>query len=298
MRLVTRPDLDGLTCAVLLSDCEPVESIELVHPQDITDRRIPIGPEDILANMPYHPACGLWFDNHVLTDPRSMPPRTFRGRYGQSPSAARVVYEHYAAEHPALSRYEPLLGEADRLDSGRLTMQDVLSPAGYILLGFTLDPRTGLGDVRGYFLDLLPAVKEMPVEDVLGLPPVRERVQSLREQDRDFREAALAHSRLEGNVVVTDFRPADHLPAGNRFLVYTLFPEATVSVRVQWGPQRRHVAVSVGRSIFNRASRTNCGVLMSLYGGGGHPGAGACVLSLATADAQISEIVSTLKRNG
>jgi hypothetical protein len=298
MRLVTRPDLDGLTCAVILSQCEPIESIELVHPQDIADRRIPIGPEDILANMPYHPSCGLWFDNHVLTDPRSMPPRTFRGRYGQAPSAARLVYEHYAPAHPDLSRYETLLAETDRLDSAQLTLQDVLSPSGYILLGFTLDPRTGLGDVRPYFLELLPAVREKPVEEVLLLTPVRERVQQLREQDRHFREAAVAHSRLDGTVVVTDFRAVDPVPVGNRFLVYTLFPEATVSVRVQWGPDRASVAVSVGRSIFNRTSRTNCGVLMSLYGGGGHPGAGACVLSPATADGQIPEIVQALKRNG
>jgi hypothetical protein len=298
MRLVTRPDLDGLTCAVLLSDCEPIESIELVHPQDITDRQIAICPEDILANVPYHPSCGLWFDNHVLTDPRSMPPRTFRGRYGQSPSAARLVYEHYAPTHPELSRHEPLLTETDRLDSAHLTIQDVLSPTGYILLGFTLDPRTGLGDLREYFFALLPAVTEKPVDEVLLQPAVRERVQRLREQDHDFRETAIAHSRLEGTVVVTDFRPVDRLPAGNRFLVYTLFPEATVSVRVQWGPERRNVSVSVGRSIFNRASRTNCGVLMSLYGGGGHPGAGACILSPTMADGQIAEIVSTLKRNG
>ena len=86
MRLVTRPDLDGLTCAVLLSLCEPVDSIELVHPQDITDRRVPIGPEDILANMPYHPGCGLWFDNHVLSDARSTPPATLR------PEAIPIMY--------------------------------------------------------------------------------------------------------------------------------------------------------------------------------------------------------------
>jgi nanoRNase/pAp phosphatase (c-di-AMP/oligoRNAs hydrolase) len=37
---------------------------------------------------------------------------------------------------------------------------------------------------------------------------------------------------------------------------------------------------------------------MSVYGGGGHAGAGACLLPPATADARISEIVSTLERNG
>jgi hypothetical protein len=297
MRLVTRPDLDGLTCAVLLSLCESIDSVELVRPQDITDRRIAIGPQDVLANLPYHPSCGMWFDNHQLTDARSTPPSTFRGRYGQAPSAARLVYEHYAPTHPELARYETLLAETDRLDSAQLTLQDVLTPSGYILLGFTLDPRTGLGGLREYFRELLPAVKARPLEEILALGSVRERVQRLREQDRQFREAALAYSRLDGNVVVTDFRPVDPVPVGNRFLVYTLFPEATVSVRVQREPDRQGVAVSVGRSIFNRTSRVNVGVLMSLYGGGGHPGAGASVLAPATADRQIAEIVSSLKRN-
>jgi hypothetical protein len=96
MRLVTRPDLDGLTCAVLLSWCETIDSVELVHPQDVSDRRVAIGPADILANLPYHPSCAMWFDNHLLTDPKAMPPTSFRGRYGKAPSAARLVYEHYA----------------------------------------------------------------------------------------------------------------------------------------------------------------------------------------------------------
>ena len=42
MRLVTRPDLDGLTCAVLLSECETIDAVELVHPQDVSERRVAI----------------------------------------------------------------------------------------------------------------------------------------------------------------------------------------------------------------------------------------------------------------
>jgi hypothetical protein len=298
VRLVTRPDLDGLTCAVLLSRCETIDSVELVHPQDVTDRRVTIGPADMLANLPYHPSCGMWFDNHLLTDPKAIPPTGFRGRYGKGPSAARLVYEHYAPGRPDLARYETLLAETDRLDSAQLTLEDVVAPSGYILVGLTLDPRTGLGGAREYFDLLLPAVRERPMEEVVALPEVRERAARMRQQDHAFREAVLAHSRVDANVVVTDFRPLDAIPVGNRFLVFTLFPQANVAVRVQWGPGRQTVAVSTGRSIFNRTSRANLGVLMSLYGGGGHAGAGACTLPPATADARIADIVSTLKRNG
>ena len=298
MRLVTRPDLDGLTCAVLLSECETIEAVELVHPQDVSERRVSIGAGDVLANVPYHPACGMWFDNHLLTDPKAMPPAGFKGRYGKAPSAARLVYEHYAPTHPGIARHEKLVSETDRLDSAQLTLEDVVSPSGYVLLGFTLDPRTGLGSLREYFDVLLPALRRKPIEAVLELPVVRERATRMRDQDQAFKDAALAHSRLEQNVVLTDFRPLEPIPVGNRFLIFTLFPQASVAVRLQLGPDRERVAVSAGRSILNRGSKANIGVLMSLYGGGGHPGAGACLLPPSTADAQVAEIVGALQRNG
>jgi hypothetical protein len=297
MRLVTRPDLDGLTCAVVLSDCETVDAFEFVHPQQIRDRQVDVGKDDILANVPYHPSCGMWFDNHLLTDSVSTPPQGFRGRYGQAPSAAHLVYEHYLPTHPELNRYEELVRETDRLDSAQLDLNDVLTPSGYTLLGFTLDPKSGLGDVSEYFLDILPVVRTKSIQEVLDLPSVRERARRLREQDRRFREVAVAHSRLDEAVLVTDFRSVDPLPVGNRFLIYSVFPEATVSLRIQHGRAPETISVSVGRSIFNRASRANIGILMSLYGGGGQPGAGACVLPAKTADAQIAEIVTALKRN-
>jgi hypothetical protein len=298
MRLVTRLDLDGLTCAVLLSQCETIDATELVQPQDVSERVISIGPSDIIANLPYHPQCGMWFDNHLLTDPKAMPPTGFKGRYGKAPSAARLVYEHYVKEHPKLARHERLVAETDRLDSAQLTLDDVVSPSGYVLLGMTLDARSGLGNLRAYFDELLPAVRDRPVAEVLELPSVRERAQRMREQDQAFKQAARDRSRLDGSVVLTDFRDLDPIPVGNRFLVFTLFPEASAGVRVEWESGRERVVVSAGRSILNKSSRANIGVLMSLYGGGGHVGAGACVLQPATADAQIAEIVGALKRNG
>ena len=296
MRLVTRPDLDGLTCAVLLSKCERIDRIALVHPQDVADRRVEITAEDVLTNVPYHPACGLWFDNHLLTDARSTPPAGFRGRYAQAPSAARVVYDHYKAAHPELSGYDALLAETDRLDSANLTRDDVLSPEGYVLLSFTLDDRTGLEGPHDYFLALYPAVRDRSLPEVLALPEVAARVARLREQDRAYREKAVERSRLAGRVVVTDFRGLDPLPVGNRFLIYTLFPTATVSLRLQATRDGR-VSISAGRSIFDRSSRANLGVLLSLHGGGGHPAAAACVVKTDEADRRLAEIVAALERN-
>ena len=120
----------------------------------------------------------------------------------------------------------------------------------------------------------------------------------MRAQDQAFREATQKCSRLDGNVVITDFRNLSPLPVGNRFLVYTLFPQANISMRVHWGPTRDHVSVAVGHSIFNRTSRTTVGNLMSRYGGGGHKGAGHCLVPAAEAEEKVKEMIATMKKDG
>jgi hypothetical protein len=298
MRLVTRGDLDGLTCAVIITSSEEIDEILLVHPQDVTDKRLAITEDDILANLPYQSGCGKWFDHHLLTESNERPPQKFEGRYGLSPSAARVVYEYYIGRNPRIQNYERLLAETDRLDSAQLNIDDVLDPKDYILLGYTLDPRTGLGTYQDYFQRLVNWVKTRPIGEILALPEVQRRVARIKDQDADFRQATVANSRLEGNVVFTDFRQVRPIPVGNRFIVYTLFPRANISLRVHWGPSREHVAAAVGHSIFNRTSRTNVGMLMSTYGGGGHKGAGTCLLPVETAEAKIAEMIATMRKDG
>jgi hypothetical protein len=298
MRLVTRGDLDGLTCAVLVTSCEAIEEIRLVHPQDITDKKVAVTSADILANLPYHPDCGKWFDHHLLTVSNERPPAHFDGRYGLAPSAARMVFEYYIEAHPEIRRHERLLSETDRLDSASLNLEDVLDPKDFILLGYTLDPRTGLGAFNDYFLKLVDWLKTRSIGEILSSPEVVQRVQAIREQDRHFRDVTSSRSRLEGNVVFTDFRDEEKPPVGNRFLVYTLFPQANISIRVHRGPRGEHVAVAVGHSIFNRTSRTNVGELMSRYGGGGHRGAGTCLLPKDTAESSLRDIIASVRKDG
>jgi uncharacterized UPF0160 family protein len=137
MRLVTRGDLDGVTAAVLITIMEKIDSFELIHPQDITDRRFAVTAGDVLANLPYHPSAGMWFDHHELTLSNQSPPSHFRGRHAIAPSASRVIYDFYASDK--LGKYEHLVAETDRFDSATLNISDVIDPQGVILLGFTID---------------------------------------------------------------------------------------------------------------------------------------------------------------
>jgi hypothetical protein len=300
MRLVTRGDLDGLTCSVFITSVERIDAIELVHPQQLTDGRFEVREGDVIANLPYHPRCALWFDHHELVDANPRPREAFQGRYGLAPSTARLVHDYYAEKKgpKVFERYGELLEGTDRLDSANLTRQDVLNPQRVILLGFTIDSRTGLGGFRDYFLFLGMALRSMPLDDVLKTPQVLERVERMKAEDEKFRAALLACSHLETNVVVTDFRHLPEIPVGNRFLVYTLFPEATVSVRLQWGPGREVVMATVGHNIFDRSSWSDIGHTMSLFGGGGHRGAGSCPLPADDGDAALRRLVEELRRQG
>ena len=296
MRLVTRGDLDGLTCAVLLTLKEPIDSIALIHPQDITDGRAEIRSDDIIANLPYHPACALWFDHHLHTATPHVP-MGFKGVFAEAPSAARLVYEYYGGE-AALPQFAELVRETDRLDSANLTPEDVTRPQGYIKLGFTIDGRTGLGTFEKYFLHLVELLKAAtPIDQVLDDPSVKRRTEVLDSQDEIFRAELRSHSRVDGNVVITDFRDLDHVPVGNRFLIYALFPEVNVSVRVHWGPNRAFPMLLLGHSIFNRTCKTNVGELAARYGGGGHRGAGSIPL-MDEPDQQVQMVVNELKANG
>lgn len=290
MRLVTRADLDGLVCARILLDHETFDEVVLVHPQDITDKKVEIRPTDTLANLPYHPSCGRWFDHHLLTESNEKPPHDFVGVYRQAPSAAELVWEYFGSEE----KYRPMIEETSRFDSGQLTESDVLQPQAWVLLGFTVDPRSGHPDHEGYFHRCLGWMKERTIEQILVEPEVRERIISMFEQNEEFAWELMQRSRLSQNVVFTDFRGVASPIVGNRFLIYTLFPEANVSVRAQFNHRKDAVMVNVGHSIFNRSCRVSVGELMSDFGGGGHFGAGSAPLPVFDADKKLLEIIDRL----
>lgn len=297
MRLVTRGDLDGLTCAVLICAKEGIDDILLVHPQAIVEGEVEVRSTDVVANLPYVPGCAMWFDHHHHTANVAAPVDEFEGAFGAAPSAARLVYEYYGGRE-ALPQFEELVRHTDRLDSADLTLDDVERPQGYIKLGFTIDSRSGLGAFESYFMTLLHLLmKGTPVEEILAHPEVKKRCELLERADTIFRHTLKTSSRVDGNVIVTDFRGLDHTPMGNRFMVYALYPQANVSVRLQWGPNKEYVMMTLGHSIFNRTCRTNVGDLAARYGGGGHPGA-ASVPLIDDPDIQIQMIVSELKANG
>jgi oligoribonuclease NrnB/cAMP/cGMP phosphodiesterase (DHH superfamily) len=298
MNIVTRGDFDGLVSSVLLTEVETVRQIRFVHPKDAQDGLIEVTSEDIVVNIPYIKGCGLWFDHHTSEEEKIPDIGEFKGRFEIAPSAARVIYNYYAPTHKEkLSRFTDALQAADKLDSAQLSIEDVTNPAGWILLGLTIDPRSGLGpDFQKYFRWLVEYVKELPIEKVLENKEVKKRTDRILKEQEAHKKLLSKHASLDGNVIVTDFRGLKDKAVGNRFLVFTMFPEANVEMRLFDG-HKGAVVVAVGHSIFNRTCKVNVGELLKKYGGGGHRTVGTCQLNPKDANKYIKEILETLKSN-
>lgn len=301
MRLVTRSDFDGLVCGVLLKAAGLVDSYAFVHPRDLQAGLFPVGKNDILANVAYAPGCGMWFDHHSSEIER-VGEIDVDGLVKVAPSCARVIWEYFGGHAKFSAHLDDLMDAVDKLDSGMLIADDVNNPKGWVLLGFIMDPHTGLQN-RAVFsqtpyeltISLIDVCAAMPAEEVLALPGVVERVECYLAQEQNFRAMLEKCSRKEGNVLVTDLRDQQEIYSGNRFTIYAMFPDCNVSVRVMWGFKKQFMVLSAGHSILNRTCKADIGKLMLQYGGGGHTRVGTCQTPAHRAETVLAEIVSALR---
>ncbi len=304
MRLVTRSDFDGLVCGVLLKIMGLVSEYKFVHPKDLQDGLVEVTADDILANVAYVPGCGMWFDHHSSEIERVGDKRC-EGLVRVAPSCARVIWDYYGGHAKFSPQLDELLAAVDKVDSGMLDPDDVINPKGWVLLGFIMDPRTGLGRYRDYrisnyqlMMDMIDHCATKNSAEILALPDVKERTDRYFAQDKLFREMIRARSALHGNVLVTDLREQEEIFSGNRFIPYALYPACNVSIQVMWGFKKQNIVFTVGHSITNRTCKSNIGSLMLRYGGGGHAQVGTCQIAVDKADATLGELVEALRAAG
>ena len=293
LRIVTRPDFDGIVCAVLLRDALDITGpIRWVEPGDVQKGRVNIAPDEIIANLPYHPGCRLWFDHHYS----NLPDGPFEGAFEIAPSAAGVIHRHYRSR--LKGDHSELVRATDKIDSADLSREEVLKPEDhpYILLSMTVkgqDP-----DGPAYWHTLVELLGKQPIGAVLSDPLVKERCRQTILENSRFRDILKAHTTVADQVAFTDLRSFNPTPAGNRFLVYSLFPEAVVSVKIRIDDiDRQRVILSAGHSIFNRHCRVNLGQMFARFEGGGHAGAGACSFHISKAGVYLPKIMKILRNN-
>lgn len=282
MRLVTRSDFDGLACGALLKEAGIIDHWKFAHPKDLQDGLVEITEDDCLANVPYVKGCGLWFDHHSSEFERNELAGKYKGESRLSPSCAHIVYDYYGGRE-RFPQFDDMLEAVDKVDSGNLTIDEIQNPTGWILVGFLMDPRTGLGRWRDFTISnyqlmekLIDACRTMTTAQILELPDVKERIEVYFEQNQRFMEMVRQYTRVEKDVIITDLRGVNPIYSGNRFLIYSMYPEQNISVWIVDGKGGLGCSAAVGYSVLNRTSHVDVGSLMLKYGGGGHKAVGTC----------------------
>ena len=300
---MTRSDFDGLACAMMLKELDMIDEIKFVHPKDVQDGKIELTKNDITTNLPYDPRVGMAFDHHESEVDRLKAVET-NGKLiidENARSAARVVYDYFGGKEKFPNISDELMEAVDKGDSADFTIDDILDPKGWVLLHYLMDARTGLGRFHDFrisnydlMMELIDYCREHSIDKILELPDVKERVDLYFEQAELFKEQLKRIAKVYDKVVVLDLRNEETIYAGNRFMIYALYPECQISIHVAWGFRKQNTAVMIGKSIVNKASNADIGELCLKYGGGGHRNAGTCQLDNDKVDAELPDIIKAL----
>lgn len=302
-RLITRSDFDGLVCAMILKELKLIEDIKFVHPKDMQDGLIEVTSEDISTNLPYVDGIGLAFDHHLSETTRISKEKANHIIDPNAPSAARVVYNYYKKDNNLARISDEIMDAVDKADSAQYTLSEILEPTGWTLMNFLMDARTGLGRFHDFkisnyqlMMKLIDFCLDHSIEEVLLLPDVKERVDLYFEQQELFKKQIERVHQMYGNVVVLHLKDEEVIHAGNRFMVYAMYPEAEISIHVMWGLKKQNTVLTVGKSIINKSSNINIGEICLQYGGGGHRNAGTCQIDNDKVDKVLAEILVMLNK--
>ncbi len=302
-RLLTRSDLDGLVCAVLLRHLDLTREIVLIDsPGAMSAGNVEVNPGDIIANLPYVPGAHLCFDHHVSETIRNRPAPGYIID-PDAPSAARVVYEYYGGEKTFDRFFDDVMAAVDKADSGDFSRREILYPTGWPLLNFLVDKRTRIEEWGKFAIDetafkkqVIDLIGKMTIDEIMETPDVKHRSDIYFEYEEKYREQLASIVKIIDNIAVFDFRESRRIYPGNRFVIYALYPDCNVSIQIKQEIENNVTTFSVGKSIINKTSDINIGELMYSYGGGGHRAAGACHVDNDAVVRVFEEIVEELKQ--
>ena len=300
MRLIRRSDFDGLACGALLKEAGIIDHWKFAHPKDLQDGLVEVNENDCLANVPYVEGCGLWFDHHSSEHERLQLEGKYKGESRITPSCARIIYEYYGGREK-FPQFDDMMEAVDKVDSGNLTIDEVQNPQGWILVGFLMDPRTGLGRWRNFTISnyqlmekLIDACRTMTTDEILALPDVKERIEVYFEQTCKFKEMVEKYTRVDGKLIISDLRGVEPIYSGNRFMIYSMYPEQNISAWIVSGRGGKGCSAAVGYSILNRTCNVDVGSLMLKYNGGGHKKVGTCQFTDENMETELPKMLAEL----
>jgi hypothetical protein len=308
MRIIARPDFDGIVSAVLLYEALDInKQVQWAEPCAMQNGLVEILKGDIIANLSYHKNCTLWFDHHE-SNHIDIP---FNGVFKIAPSAAGLIYDFFyhfdydknpggIAEHVKTFQrdFSELAAAADKIDAAWLSLDEVLYPERYpyVWVSMTIISHRQLDEP--YWNLLVKLLRKYDIQRILEDTEVKKRCWAAVEENKQYAPILKKYTVMEKHISITDLRSFDKMPLGNRFLVFVLFPESVVNVKIRYHDEERdRVIVSVGHNIFNCGCNVSAGLLCSRFGGGGHRGAGSCCFHVSKAEESIQAILEILLKN-
>lgn len=304
-RLITRSDFDGLVCAVLLKHLQLIDDIKFVHPKDMQDGKVEVNDRDITTNLPFVQGVHMAFDHHFSETLRNPGERTNHVIHPEAPSAARVVYDHYGGHAAFPVEWDEMMAAVDKGDAAQFNRAEVLQPEKWDLLNFLMDARTGLGRFREFrisnynlMMDLIDYCRNHNIDEIMELEDVKERVEIYHEHNIKCKDQIQRCATIHNNLVVLDLRNEEVIFAGNRFVIYALYPQINISIHILWGLKQQNTVFATGKSILNRSSNTNIGALMLEYNGGGHENAGTCQVENDKAAEVLTQLINRINADG
>jgi len=282
-----------------------IDDIKFVHPKDMQDGTILISDSDITTNLPFVAGVHLAFDHHLSETIRldEIPPNYIIDP--EAPSAARVVFDYYGGKQEFANVSTVMMEAVDKADSAQFSEDEILEPEGWVLLNFIMDSRTGLGRFKEFrvsnyqlMMELIDYCRDHIIDEILKLPDVKERTDMYAEHQDKFKDQLKRCTTVKKNLAVVDLRDEETIYAGNRFMIYALFPQVNISAHVIWGLNKLNTVFAVGKSIINRTSKTSIGELMLEYGGGGHENAGTCQVENDDAERVRDELAERINADG
>lgn len=311
MRIITRPDFDGIVCAVLLYEALDIEEpVFWVEPTIMHKGLIDVHENDIIANLSYHPHCLLWFDHHV-SNQIEIP---FNGAFETAPSAAGIIFNFFKRLVPGQNQigtsrlslrvkkfprdYTELVAAADKIDAAQLTLHEVENPEQYPYVLLNLTILSHISTDAPFWDHLVELFRKQDISGVLKDPEVARRCNASLKKNENYASLLKKHTTVNRHISITDFRSFEKMPIGNRFLVFSLFPGTWVNVKIRYhDDDRGKLIVSIGHNIFNDRCRVNAGLLCARFEGGGHFGAGSCTIDVSKTGEYLPLIMDTLLKN-
>lgn len=301
--LYTRSNFDGLVSAALLKHLNLVDQITFVHPKDFQDGKIPVEKNSITACLSYKDGVYMAFDHHSSEGLRITEEKENFIFEPAAPSCSRIIYEYFGGIDKFGSSWTDILNAVDVADCSTYIEKDILEPKDWVLLNYIMDARTGLGYHKIFKISnlslmhkLVDLLEPKTIGKILQDSDVQERIKVYFEEEKEFKSQIKRCTKTENNIAILDLRDEPVIHAGNRFMIYSLFPECNVSISVFSGLNKQNTVMAVGKSIINKCCTIDIGqMLYRKYNGGGHSNAGTIQTDNDKADAILEELINELK---